>query len=81
MREKIGIVGLGYVGIQLAITFGKERDTIGFDPDRSKIDGYRSGVDTTGELMGTDLAGAKRLTYTDNGEDPVSYPHLRAHET
>ena len=29
MREKIGIVGLGYIGIQLAITFGKERDTIG----------------------------------------------------
>ena len=69
MREKIGIVGLGYIGIQLAVTFGKERDTIGFDPDRSKIDAYRSGVDTTGELTGADLAGAKRLTYTDNGED------------
>ena len=69
MREKIGIVGLGYIGIQLAVTFGKERDTIGFDPDCSKIDAYRSGVDTTGELTGADLAGAKRLTYTDNGED------------
>ena len=69
MREKIGIVGLGYIGIQLAVTFGKERDTIGFDPDRSKIDAYRSGVDTTGELTGADLAGAKRLAYTDNGED------------
>ena len=69
MTEKIGIVGLGYVGIQLAIAFGKERDTIGFDPDRSKIHAYRSGVDRTGELTSTQLSVAKRLTYTDNAED------------
>ena len=46
----IGIIGLGYVGIQLALALGQRYRTIGFDLDLSKISAYRSGVDKTGEV-------------------------------
>ena len=66
---KIGIIGLGYVGIQLAIAFGQDHDTIGFDPDDTKIDAYRSGVDRTGELTTAQLSEPERLLYTSSSED------------
>ncbi|SVD91508.1 uncharacterized protein METZ01_LOCUS444362, partial [marine metagenome] len=47
---KIGIVGLGYVGVQLAVAFGQKTETVGFDPDQHKIEAYKSGVDLAGEV-------------------------------
>ena len=42
---KIGVLGMGYVGIQLAVAFGRKYETLGFDLDQEKIDSYRSGID------------------------------------
>jgi UDP-N-acetyl-D-galactosamine dehydrogenase len=63
---KIAIVGLGYVGIQLAISLGRKYDTIGFDLDERKLASYREGVDPTGEISQTQFAQARRLVFADD---------------
>ena len=60
----IAVVGLGYVGLPLAVEFGKRYPTIGFDLSRAKIDAYRRGVDPTGEVSAADMAEASRLEVT-----------------
>lgn len=60
----IAIVGLGYVGLPLAIEFGKTRETFGYDADGEKIEQYKRGVDPTGQISPKDLHAAKRLTLT-----------------
>ena len=60
----IAVVGLGYVGLPLAVEFGRQYPTIGFDLAQSKIDAYRRGVDPTGEVSPADLAAAKGLEVT-----------------
>jgi UDP-N-acetyl-D-galactosamine dehydrogenase len=62
--EKIAVVGLGYVGLPLAVAFGKKTATIGFDLDQKKLDNYRNGVDPSGEVDPEGLAAAKQLEYT-----------------
>lgn len=47
---KIGIVGLGYVGIPLAVTFDKKYEVIGFDTNSEKIEKYKDGTDVTREV-------------------------------
>lgn len=61
---KIGVIGLGYVGLPLAVEFGKRFDTIGFDINSHRIEELRSGRDSTLEANAEELASAKRLTYT-----------------
>jgi UDP-N-acetyl-D-galactosamine dehydrogenase len=46
-EEKIAVVGLGYVGMPIAVRFAKKADVIGFDLDESKIQLYKIGVDPT----------------------------------
>jgi UDP-N-acetyl-D-glucosamine/UDP-N-acetyl-D-galactosamine dehydrogenase len=60
----IAVVGLGYVGLPLAVEFGKRYPTIGFDLSQAKIDAYRRGVDPTGEVSARDFAAAERLEVT-----------------
>jgi UDP-N-acetyl-D-galactosamine dehydrogenase len=60
----IGVVGLGYVGLPLAIEFGKRYKTIGFDLSTSKIDAYRRGVDPTGEVSRANFSAARGLDVT-----------------
>lgn len=60
----IAVVGLGYVGLPLAVEFGKQYPTIGFDLSQAKIDAYRRGVDPTGEVSGGELAAARKLEVT-----------------
>ena len=60
----IAVVGLGYVGLPLAVEFGKQYPTIGFDLAKAKIDAYRRGIDPTGEVSAADLAAAKGLEVT-----------------
>ena len=57
----IAVVGLGYVGLPLAVEFGKRYRTLGFDLSRSKVESYRRGVDPTGEVSSSDLKAASRL--------------------
>lgn len=62
--DKIAVVGLGYVGLPLAVAFGKKRDTIGYDLDERKLTNYRNGFDPSGEVEPEDLVAATHLTYT-----------------
>ena len=55
MSEIVAVVGLGYVGLPLAVEFGKKMDTIGFDLSAAKIDSYRRFCDPTGEISSEDL--------------------------
>ena len=47
MKDKIAIIGLGYVGLPLAVEFGKKRETIGFDINTSRVDELKQGKDST----------------------------------
>ena len=68
-RETIAVVGLGYVGLPLAVEFGRHYATIGFDLSQKKIDAYRSGSDPTGEVKAEELAASTGLEYT---SDPAA---------
>ncbi len=61
---KIAVVGLGYVGLPLAVEFGKKHPTIGFDLSADKVAAYRRHVDPTGEVSTEDLKSAVHLTPT-----------------
>jgi len=65
----IAVVGLGYVGLPLAVEFGKKHRTIGFDLSRAKVESYGRFVDPTGELSGDDLRAARQLAVT---SDPAA---------
>ncbi|MDP2879955.1 MAG: nucleotide sugar dehydrogenase [Azonexus sp.] len=58
----IAVVGLGYVGLPLAVEFGKKFRTIGFDLSQAKIDSYQHHIDPTGEVSTEDLMAATQLT-------------------
>lgn len=66
---KLGVVGLGYVGLPLAVEFGKKFDTVGFDIKKSRLDMLRRGEDTTLETSPEDLKSAKFLKYSDAPQD------------
>ena len=60
----VAVVGLGYVGLPLAVEFGKKIPTIGFDLNAAKVDSYRKHVDPTGEVSSADLKAATKLQVT-----------------
>jgi UDP-N-acetyl-D-galactosamine dehydrogenase len=66
---RIGVVGLGYVGLPLAVEFGKRFNTVGFDIKAARVDELRSGRDSTLETTGEELAEAAKLSYTTRLED------------
>ncbi len=61
---RIAVVGLGYVGLPLAVEFGKQYEVVGFDIDSERIEQLRAGVDVTQELPAFELAAADKLHYT-----------------
>src|SRR3954469_12903687 len=65
----VAIVGLGYVGLPVAVAFGKERRTIGYDLSRKRIESLRRQVDSTGEVSTTELMAANHLRATANSAD------------
>ena len=64
----VAVVGLGYVGLPLAVEFGKRRPTVGFDLSRKKIENLQRRTDTTGEVSAAELEEARFLRVT---PDPV----------
>lgn len=68
-NAKIAIIGLGYVGLPLAVEFGKKYSTIGFDINSGRLEQLRNGKDETLEVSDEELAQAANLTYSDNKED------------
>ncbi|MDF8332094.1 nucleotide sugar dehydrogenase [Novosphingobium cyanobacteriorum] len=65
---KIGIVGLGYVGLPLAVAFARKFEVVGFDVSQSRVQTLRQGVDFTNEISTEDLT-ASTLTVTSDAED------------
>ncbi|HXN14746.1 MAG TPA: nucleotide sugar dehydrogenase, partial [Usitatibacter sp.] len=64
----VAIVGLGYVGLPVAVEFGKHRPTIGYDLSAKKIWRLKQFHDATGEVSAEELRKAQLLTYTDEAE-------------
>ena len=62
--EKIAVIGLGYVGLPLAVEFGKSREVIGFDINESRIAELENGYDRTDEVESDELGTASHLRYT-----------------
>ncbi|MFJ0390306.1 Vi polysaccharide biosynthesis UDP-N-acetylglucosamine C-6 dehydrogenase TviB, partial [Bordetella bronchiseptica] len=61
---KLAVVGLGYVGLPLAVEFGKKRPVIGFDINERRIAALKAGHDHTLEVEDDELARAAQLSYT-----------------
>lgn len=68
-NQKIAVVGLGYVGLPLAVEFGKVRPVVGFDISSDRVAALRSGIDATREVEPEELASAKHLTCTSAIDD------------
>lgn len=64
--NKVAVVGLGYVGLPLAIALGRELPTIGFDLDENKLINYRKGIDVNGEVDEQGMRAATQLEYTND---------------
>lgn len=73
-NTKIAIIGLGYVGLPLAVEFGKSRAVTGFDINQKRIDDLRAGQDKTREVEAEELAEATHLSFTSDPEQ------LRGHK-
>jgi UDP-N-acetyl-D-galactosamine dehydrogenase len=66
---KIGIIGLGYVGLPLAVEFGKKYSVLGFDINQSRVDALQGGHDSTLEVSDNELADVKNLTFSCNKQE------------
>ena len=66
---RLAIIGLGYVGLPLAVEFGKKFETIGFDIKKERIRELKQATDSTLEVDKEDLAKAKLLSFTHSLED------------
>lgn len=72
----VAVVGLGYVGLPLAVEFGKKRQTIGYDLSCVKIQSYRQQIDPTGEISTEDLQQANQLVFTTDAADLVRADYI-----
>ena len=66
---RIGVIGLGYVGLPLAVEFGRRFPTVGFDVKADRVAELEAGQDSTLEVPEEELARAERLRYTSNPAD------------
>ncbi|MGB2109576.1 MAG: Vi polysaccharide biosynthesis UDP-N-acetylglucosamine C-6 dehydrogenase TviB [Marinobacter vinifirmus] len=67
--KKIAVIGLGYVGLPLAVAFGEKRPVIGFDINAKRIAELKQGEDFTREVSAEELASSSRLLFTDSLDD------------
>ena len=68
-NKKIALIGLGYVGLPLAVEFGKKRAVVGFDINQSRINDLKNGIDSTLETTTKELKDATHLSYTTSLDD------------
>jgi len=66
---KIAVIGLGYVGLPLAVEFGKHYPVIGFDINQKRVGALKTGVDSTLEVSREEMAEASQLSYSSNPAD------------
>ena len=67
--KTIAVIGLGYVGLPLAVEFGKSRPVIGYDINSDRIEALRVGRDTTLEVSAGELSAADKLSFTTNSPE------------
>jgi UDP-N-acetyl-D-glucosamine/UDP-N-acetyl-D-galactosamine dehydrogenase len=67
--EKIGVIGLGYVGLPLAVEFGKTLDVVGFDINNARIAELKNGIDRTREVTSEELKSAGKLQLSADVDD------------
>ena len=67
-KESISLIGLGYVGMPIAVAFAKKVNVIGFDLNKGKVELYKSGIDPTNEV-GNDVIKTTSVEFTSNEED------------
>ena len=70
---KIAIIGLGYVGLPLAVEFGKRYETLGFDINQSRVDDLNQGIDHTLEVETDELKQSTQLTFSNQSTSIVGY--------
>lgn len=68
-NTRIAVIGLGYVGLPLAVEFGKQYRTLGFDIDGGRVAELKQGIETTLEVEPDELRLATKLTFSDNPDD------------
>jgi len=68
-RRKIAVIGLGYVGLPLAVEFGKKYRTVGFDSNPARIKDLKAGRDATMETTSAELKAARNLSFTTQTKD------------
>lgn len=69
LLKRLAVVGLGYVGLPLAVEFGKKRAVVGFDINKHRINALKAGHDNTLEVSDEELATANHLLFSDNLAD------------
>ncbi len=69
LSKTVVVVGLGYVGLPLALAFGRVMPTVGFEISQQKIDAYNEGYDPAGEMERSLFSQAKYLSYSNNAQD------------
>ncbi|HEX7036406.1 MAG TPA: Vi polysaccharide biosynthesis UDP-N-acetylglucosamine C-6 dehydrogenase TviB, partial [Pseudomonadales bacterium] len=65
----VAVIGLGYVGLPLAVELGRKYRTLGFDIDAQRIGELRDGIDRTLEVTAEDLRSSARLEFTSTADD------------
>ena len=75
--KKICIIGLGYVGLPLALEFGKKFDVIGFDTNKHRIKQLNAGLDITKEVSKHELQRCKKIEFDSIMFKPISYKTLK----
>lgn len=73
MSYKIAVIGMGYVGLPLAVEFGKKYDVLGYDINADRINELKSGIDKTLEVNSEELKEAKKLKFTDKLNELKDY--------
>ena len=74
--ERIGVIGLGYVGLPLAVEFGKLLEVVGFDINQTRIEELKKGIDKTLEVDKDELAAASKLTFSSALKDLETVNHF-----
>ena len=68
-NKKIAVIGLGYVGLPLAVEFGKIRKVVGLDLNDERIIELKAGIDSTLEIDSSELKSARQLIFSNRSQD------------
>jgi UDP-N-acetyl-D-galactosamine dehydrogenase len=74
MDRKIAVVGLGYVGLPVAVEFGKLGRRDGFDIEHTKAQGFRADRNPSSDMPGAEMAAARIASYTDQNAGLAAAP-------